>query len=450
MSTRRANGVAYAMSLALGVLGACSPTPPTLVVIGGGPAGLAAAVEAAGAGARVTVFEGDEFVGGSARWAGGVTFVPTPDERQAWDALAGSPSASRDRYATTVQTAFIDWSGVSFNSVPDPSGDGATLFAPSGGGMAIVAALVTRAEAAGVAVHTGCRVTDLSRAEATWEVKGACGPMTADRVLIATGGFMGNLDEARRRLGVPPDVTLLRSAPSSSDGSGLGLAEGVGVPVADQLRGIVYSHSVPLPRSPLEAGMIMRPPPGSLVVDTRGRPHPELLHVRGESGARLLDLPKGMAWLVGAEAAWGRASAHWLGGRPIPLGAVADAHGARGADIDALSAAVGLPADMMRTYVGVMGEGPSADRPLPSTGPYLAVPLHASPAKSLGGLPVDGEGRVLDEAGVPIPGLYAAGEVTGFGLPYGAAPRDSTMVAGAVLTGRAAGKAAAANAKQGQ
>lgn len=41
-------------ALGLAMVGACSPAPPSLVVIGGGPAGLAAAVEAAGAGWEVS------------------------------------------------------------------------------------------------------------------------------------------------------------------------------------------------------------------------------------------------------------------------------------------------------------------------------------------------------------------------------------------------------------
>ena len=61
----------------------------------------------------------------------------------------------------------------------------------------------------------------------------------------------------------------------------------------------------------------------------------------------------------------------------------------------------------------------------------------------LTGLVVDLDGRVLNAAGAPVPGLFAAGELTGFGDAYDGHPVDSTMVAGAILTGRAAGKQAA-------
>ncbi|UOQ72861.1 FAD-binding dehydrogenase [Hymenobacter cellulosilyticus] len=51
----------------------------------------------------------------------------------------------------------------------------------------------------------------------------------------------------------------------------------------------------------------------------------------------------------------------------------------------------------------------------PTKGPLIAVRLHVITRKSLGGLETDLSGRVLGSAGQPIPGLYAAGEIAGFG-----------------------------------
>ena len=83
-------------------------------------------------------------------------------------------------------------------------------------------------------------------------------------------------------------------------------------------------------------------------------------------------------------------------------------------------------------------------QPLMREGPYGAVALQAMTAKSLTGLVTDLEGRLLTEDGAVIQGVYAAGELAGFGHPYGDdSPMDSTMVAGAILTGRLAGKTAA-------
>ncbi len=52
----------------------------------------------------------------------------------------------------------------------------------------------------------------------------------------------------------------------------------------------------------------------------------------------------------------------------------------------------------------------------PSKGPLIAVRLNILTRKTLGGLQTDLQGRVLEENGNIVPGLYAAGEVAGFGV----------------------------------
>ncbi|HVL63403.1 MAG TPA: FAD-binding dehydrogenase, partial [Microbacterium sp.] len=51
----------------------------------------------------------------------------------------------------------------------------------------------------------------------------------------------------------------------------------------------------------------------------------------------------------------------------------------------------------------------------PAAGPLIAVKLHVLTRKSLGGIETDLAGRALAASGEPIPGLYAAGEASGFG-----------------------------------
>ena len=51
----------------------------------------------------------------------------------------------------------------------------------------------------------------------------------------------------------------------------------------------------------------------------------------------------------------------------------------------------------------------------PAAGPLIGVRLHILTRKTLGGLHTDLEGRVLNRENKPVPGLYAAGEVSGFG-----------------------------------
>jgi len=81
----------------------------------------------------------------------------------------------------------------------------------------------------------------------------------------------------------------------------------------------------------------------------------------------------------------------------------------------------------------------------PKMGPLIAVRLHIVSRKTLGGLQTDLSGRVLDLLGNPVPGLYAAGEVSGFGGGgiHGYRSLEGTFVGGCLFTGRQAGRALA-------
>ena len=82
----------------------------------------------------------------------------------------------------------------------------------------------------------------------------------------------------------------------------------------------------------------------------------------------------------------------------------------------------------------------------PADGPLIAVKLNVLTRKSLGGLETDLDARVLRADGQPIPGLYAAGEVTGFGGGgvHGYRSLEGTFLGGCLFSGRIAGRAAAA------
>ncbi len=83
----------------------------------------------------------------------------------------------------------------------------------------------------------------------------------------------------------------------------------------------------------------------------------------------------------------------------------------------------------------------------PSAGPLIAVRLNILTRKTLGGLETDLQGRVLQSSGEPLPGVYAAGEVAGFGGGgvHGYRSLEGTFLGGCLFSGRAAGRAAAAD-----
>jgi predicted oxidoreductase len=82
----------------------------------------------------------------------------------------------------------------------------------------------------------------------------------------------------------------------------------------------------------------------------------------------------------------------------------------------------------------------------PAAGPLIAVRLNILTRKTLGGLQTDLDSRVIGADGRAVPGLYAAGEVAGFGGGgvHGYAALEGTFLGGCIFSGRAAGRAAAA------
>ena len=82
----------------------------------------------------------------------------------------------------------------------------------------------------------------------------------------------------------------------------------------------------------------------------------------------------------------------------------------------------------------------------PAAGPLIAVRLRILTRKTLGGLQTDLSGRVLRSDGTPLAGLYAAGEVAGFGGGgmHGYRSLEGTFLGGCLFSGRVAGRAVAA------
>jgi predicted oxidoreductase len=81
----------------------------------------------------------------------------------------------------------------------------------------------------------------------------------------------------------------------------------------------------------------------------------------------------------------------------------------------------------------------------PAAGPLIGIKLHVMTRKTLGGIQTDLSSRALDDGGRAIDGLYAAGEVAGFGGGglHGYNALEGTFLGGCVFSGRVAGRAAA-------
>ena len=78
----------------------------------------------------------------------------------------------------------------------------------------------------------------------------------------------------------------------------------------------------------------------------------------------------------------------------------------------------------------------------PKAGPLIAVRLNLLTRKTLGGLQTNLNGQVMSEAGNPVAGLFAAGEVCGFGGGgvHGYRSLEGTFVGGCLFTGKVVGE----------
>jgi succinate dehydrogenase/fumarate reductase flavoprotein subunit len=118
--------------------------------------------------------------------------------------------------------------------------------------------------------------------------------------------------------------------------------------------------------------------------------------------------------------------------------------------LDALAEASGLPraalVDTVSRYNQAAAAGVDKDFGREELGegiaspPFYAVAFYPLARKSMGGIRIDTSSRVVDKEGEPIPGLLAAGEVTGFGGINGKAGLEGTFLGPSIVTGRMAGR----------
>ena len=231
-----------------------------VIVVGGGGAGLAAAIEAAEAGARVLLLEKNERLGGSTAWSiGSVTATQTAHQRRRGivDIAAGPlgrhaglrrrPAAARQRRvcaascATRCQQTF-QWlldSGVCFyGPMPEPPHSQPRMHNVLPNSRAFIYHLERRARKAGVEIRLDARVQALdvddagrvcgvavgtgerrTHLQATGDVVLAAGDFTNDPVLKAR--FMG--EQEAKVDGVNPTAT----------GDGQRLAEALGAQIVN-------------------------------------------------------------------------------------------------------------------------------------------------------------------------------------------------------------------------
>lgn len=468
-----------------------APTPTVdVIVVGAGIAGLSAALEAESRGAHVLLVEANSMGGGHAVKAGGFALVNTPLQ-QAKGYVDTPDIAYRDmmawgedsnpwwvrHYVENSRTEVYDWLtalGVKFFVVLDTPEDTVPRFHFTRGAAvnAVVPMMRTALQRERIEFLWNTEVTEILRRDGRMagvrtknQRSGESGTYEAPTVVLTTGGYQNDLETVRRTwsTAIPAPARLLLGAGENAKGSGLELAEPFGAALARLDHQVTFVNGLPDPRDPSGEHGLLTENRDAIWVDATGRRFTNEGAPSKVTDRAVLMRTPATHWLVfdaDGEKKLSVRGAVWLSAKGAQKEIVANRELVKTAEsIAALAEAAGLPpdalADTVQRYNRFVEQGMDTDfgrigpttTPVPPPirkPPFYAVQLFPMTRKSMGGLAIDRQGRVLGGAGQLIRGLFAAGEVTGVAGINGSFGGAGTFLGPSVLTGRIAGRNAAA------
>ena len=437
-----------------------------IVVIGAGGAGMTAAIKAKQAGKNVIILEKMPYVGGNTTKAtGGMNAAET--HYQAEQGIEDSVEVFvedtmkaghniNDRSLVTIMAEMsaraIEWLDSIGAPLPKVSfSGGATnkrIHAPedgSGVGAYLVTRFLNTLEELQIPVYYDTTATKLMTLDGAVvgvmaESDKAVYTIHAKAVVLATGGF-GNNEEMIVRY--RPDLlgTVTTSAPGIM-GDGIVMAEAVGADLVD-IEQIQLHPTVEQGTSMLITESVRGD--GAILVNQNGKRFIDELQPRDVVSAGELEQPGSYAYIIFDQRLRDGLKAIE---KYVSTGIVVQAD-----TIEGLAEQLEIdPATLAKTlsdwngYVAAQNDpdfgrttGMEADL---SVAPYYAIKIAPGIHHTMGGVHIDTEARVINIQGEPIPGLYAAGEVTG-GV-HGGNRVGGNAVADIVVFGGIAGENAAA------
>jgi tricarballylate dehydrogenase len=458
-----------------------SRTPHRLVVVGHGAAGLAAATAGAetaralGRAAQITVIDKApaDAAGGNTLWSPSYMRLDARDrvapdfEDAMMEACGGRGDRRYFRTLAEHATETVGWlesHGVAFCSPPYYLSAGPLRIQPVGGGRAVVGTLVRAARDLGVEFRYGCAATGIVMTAGrvggiTMAGEGGATTIPADAVVLATGGFQANAEMMGEHFGAAGKTMKLISPGTRYDsGDGIRMAAAHGAAMSGDWHGM---HAEPVdPRAGNSASVVLVYPYG-IVVDRTGRRFFDegggLVHETWEGLARKIHFatPGGVAYAILDSRLFDIAGfERAIRSEVPPFKAETLDELARLIDVEAAAlvetveaynhAATGDPAQFDAARRDGLAAGAGLNPPKSNWAralakpPYLAYPLVGAIAYTFGGLATDERAQVLGEH-APLPGLYAAGEITGHF--WGTAPNAVSMLR-ALVFGRIAGQQA--------
>jgi flavocytochrome c len=458
-----------------------------VIVVGAGIAGLSAAWELAQGGAKVVIVDMASVFGGHAVMAEGLlSIVGTP--AQSARGLRDTPDLAYKDFQTWGEDANLDWvgyyvnnsrreiydwvaqMGVTFDTIITRPGNSVfRIHRTKGRGLALVSPIYRAClETPNIAFTWNSRVERLhingrriTGVSTTNTRTGASTELHAHAVVLATGGFQSDLDLVREfwPSGLRFPENILVGSGINSNGSGLKLAQEVGGVVGRLDHQWNYITGMPDPRYPGSRRGLNAFNNDSIWVNAEGRRFIAEL-TSHKSGMPILLSQKGATyWSIFDESAKRSlfvSGSNWGDFTVIEKLIFSNPDLVKTArTISELAAKAGLPSgaftETVRRYNEMVEGGTDADfgrfgpgkphQPKKiATPPFYAVQHFPITRKSMGGVVIDTSCRVQDAEQRTIPGLYAAGEVTGLAGINGKAGLEGTFLGPSIVTGRVAGR----------
>lgn len=437
-----------------------------IVVIGAGAAGLTAAITAHDAGARVILLEKQPITGGNSMLAaGGMNAADTrfqsaknvkdSSELMFKDTMTGGKNINDPALVKILadeSSKSIDWltsiggdvsdvgrmAGASVNRTHRPTGGSAV-------GAHVIDVLRRNAADRKIDVRINSTVVQiLTNSDGRVmgvQVQGkhrGLYTVEAKAVVLASGGFSANAEmvESYR----PEYKGMATSNQPGATGDGMRVGERAGGKLIDMKE--IQIHPTVAFGSRILITEAVRGN-GAILINKEGKRFVNELTTRDAASAAILQQQGKMAYLIIDEGI--RKSLKQIEGY-FHLDLVKE-----GATVKELAEAIGVPPDALEATVATYNKAvenkndaefkrPDMPRPI-KTPKFYAIGIQPGVHYTMGGLKIDGETRVLDKDGRPIPGLYAAGEVTG-GV-HGANRLGGNSISETITFGRIAGARAA-------
>lgn len=440
-----------------------------VVVIGSGGAGMSAAIAAKDAGASVVILEKMPVIGGNtSKSSAGMNASETKFQKEQGiqdsndlfyeETLKGGKGTNDKEllhYLVDNSASAIDWldsMDITLDNITTTGGMSVTrTHRPTDGsavGRYLVDGLYANVTERKIPTFVNADVTELSDKDGavtgvTVKIDGKEKEVAAKSVVLATGGFGANLDMVTK---LKPELKgYVTTNQEGSTGDGIALAEEEGAATVD-LEQIQIHPSVEQKTAYLITEAVRGE--GAILVNSKGERFVNELETRDTVSAAINALDPNYAYVVFDNALRGRVKAIE---QYIEKGLVVEAD-----SIEKLAKEIKVDEATLKTTLdtwnksvadksdAAFGRTTGMDEDL-SQAPYYAIKVAPGIHHTMGGLKINTNTEVLNTEGNAIPGLYAAGEVTG-GI-HGQNRIGGNAVADIIIFGRQAGTQSAAHAK---